>query len=240
MHRWAQLQKKKKQNLFEKCKKVCSEIVLNCFFLARLADRYSMVNEQTHTMHHNVDQSMWQTSESIDFIYSSHMWTQTTLSVSRVRFCGRSWGLKIYFRRNIVHLSEATRSFQKAGCVRNKLQFHTIQQNQKSFLWMQDWGWMVYPHLNYGIWSSQFFTETRTSKIRVTNTSASSAAMGLWAEAAVTSRWASAHCYTSTSRRQLLVTPTVNLFTTFVFVRVKTKVFLTRLLHMSHLFHKLW
>ena len=30
--------------------------------------------------------------------------------------------------------SEATRSFQSAGCVRNKLQFHTAQQNQKSFL----------------------------------------------------------------------------------------------------------
>ena len=33
---------------------------------------------------------------------------------------------------------EATRSFQSAGCVRNKLQFRTVQQNQKSFLWMQD------------------------------------------------------------------------------------------------------
>ena len=33
--------------------------------------------------------------------------------------------------------SEVTRSFQSAGCVRNKLQFRTAQQNQKSFLWMQ-------------------------------------------------------------------------------------------------------
>ena len=30
--------------------------------------------------------------------------------------------------------SEAARSFQSAGCVRNKLQFRTAQQNQKSFL----------------------------------------------------------------------------------------------------------
>ena len=29
--------------------------------------------------------------------------------------------------------SEATRVFQLAGCVRNKLQFRTVQQNQKSF-----------------------------------------------------------------------------------------------------------
>ena len=34
--------------------------------------------------------------------------------------------------------SEAIRLFQSVGCVRNKLQFRTVQQNQKSFLWMQD------------------------------------------------------------------------------------------------------
>ena len=41
--------------------------------------------------------------------------------------------------------SEVIRLFQSVGCARNKLQFHTVQQNQKSFLWMQDWGWMVFP-----------------------------------------------------------------------------------------------
>ena len=60
----------------------------------------------------------------------------------------------------VIHL------FQLLGCVRNKLQFRTVQQNQKSFLWMQDWGWMVSPHLMYGIWSSQFFTETRIRMIK--------------------------------------------------------------------------
>ena len=32
----------------------------------------------------------------------------------------------------VIHL------FQSVGCVRIKLQFRTVQQNQKSFLWMQD------------------------------------------------------------------------------------------------------
>ena len=59
----------------------------------------------------------------------------------------------------VIHL------FQSVGCVRNKLQFHTVQQNQNSFLWMQDWGWMVSPHLIYGIWSSQFL-ETRIRVIK--------------------------------------------------------------------------
>ena len=56
--------------------------------------------------------------------------------------------------------------FQSVGCGRNKLQFRAVQQNQKWFLWTQDWGWTVYPHLIYGIWSSQFFTETRISVIK--------------------------------------------------------------------------
>ena len=32
----------------------------------------------------------------------------------------------------VIHL------FQSVGCVRNKLQFRTAQQHQKSFSWMQD------------------------------------------------------------------------------------------------------
>ena len=32
---------------------------------------------------------------------------------------------------------EVTRSFQSVGCLRNKLQFRTAQQNLKSFPWMQ-------------------------------------------------------------------------------------------------------
>ena len=33
---------------------------------------------------------------------------------------------------------EAIRLFQSVGRVRNKLQFRTVQQSQKSFLWIQD------------------------------------------------------------------------------------------------------
>ena len=34
---------------------------------------------------------------------------------------------------NSVHFSEAAHSFQRVGCVRNRLQIHTVQQNPKSF-----------------------------------------------------------------------------------------------------------
>ena len=39
--------------------------------------RYSVVSEQTCTIDHKMDQSVWQTIKSIDFIHSSHMWIQT-------------------------------------------------------------------------------------------------------------------------------------------------------------------
>ena len=72
------------------------------------------------------DQSLGQTPESIDFIYSSYMWIQTVLScgkhcqtmqtgtVSGLRFCRRSWRLKIHFWRNIVR-------FRKPYLCSNKL-----------------------------------------------------------------------------------------------------------------------
>ena len=53
--------------------------------------------------------------------------------------------------------------FQQVECARNKLQFHTVQQNQKSSLWMQDWGLTVFPLLISGIWLFQSLeTQLRT------------------------------------------------------------------------------
>ena len=76
---------------------------------------YSMVSEQICTIDHKMDQSLWQTIISFDFLHSSYMWLQTILSCGRhfhtmqigivwtLRYCRRSWGFKIYIRWNIVH-----------------------------------------------------------------------------------------------------------------------------------------
>ena len=135
----------------------------------------SMVSEQTCTIDRKMDQS-WQTIISFDLLHSSFMWIQTVLSrgkhcqtmqtgtVSRLRLCRRSWGFKIYIRWNIVLFWKSYVCINQLD-VRNKLQFRKVQQNQKSFRWMQDWGWMVYPYLIYGIWPSQFL-ETRIRVIK--------------------------------------------------------------------------
>ena len=54
-------------------------------------------------------------------------------TVSRLRFCKRSWGFKIYFGWNIV-FSEVIHLFREVRCVRHKLLFRPVQQNQKSFV----------------------------------------------------------------------------------------------------------
>ena len=101
---------------------------------------YSMVSEQTCTINHKMDQSLWQTIISFDLLHSSYMWTQTVLScgkhfqtmqigiVSRLRFGRRSWGFEIYVRWNVMRFWEVIHLFQSVGCVRNKLQFRTVQQ----------------------------------------------------------------------------------------------------------------
>ena len=40
---------------------------------------YFMVSEQTCTSSHQMDQSLWQTLDSLDFLHSPHMWIQTIL-----------------------------------------------------------------------------------------------------------------------------------------------------------------
>ena len=71
---------------------------------------------ETCTCCHQMDQSLRQTPESFDFLYTLHEWIKAILScgkhcktmqigtVSRLRCCGRSWGFKIHFCRNIVRV----------------------------------------------------------------------------------------------------------------------------------------
>ena len=94
----------------------CSEmLILGQYWTAR----YSMVIEQTCTIDYKMDQSLWQTIISFDLLHSSYMWLQLILScgkhckimqigtVSRLRFCRRSWGLKISFRWDIMHFRKS-------------------------------------------------------------------------------------------------------------------------------------
>ena len=131
--------------------KVCSQIVLKCLYLARVGrpDILWFVNELARSI------TIWTTIISFDLLHSSYMWIQTVLScgehcqtmqigtVSRLRFYRRSWGLKKnYFRWNIVRFFKGIRLFWSVGCVRNKLQFRTVNRIRNHILGRRiEFGW---------------------------------------------------------------------------------------------------
>ena len=48
--------------------------------------------------------------------------------------------------------SEVEHSFLQVGSARNKLQYHTVQQNLKLSLWMLLFAWTEYSRLIFGTW----------------------------------------------------------------------------------------
>ena len=163
---------------------VCSQIALKCPYVAcmwpALGDLifYGSCTNLLLLAYHSMDQSLWRNVQ--------HVWSHTvithansnTIVMWEIQHNSADWDcfktpilqeiLRIQNLHQVEHCAflEVIRLFQSVGCVRNKLQFRTVQQNRKSSLWTQDWGWTVYPYLIYGIWSSQFFTETRIRVIK--------------------------------------------------------------------------
>ena len=137
-----------------------SSIPFHFFFFSFMFNLLHFVLHFFHNLEGSINTAyfVWKETDSTD---DSHL-----LTVSRLRFCRRSWGCKNLHQEAHCAFLEVIRLFQSFLCVRNGLQFRTVQQNQKSFLWTQDWGWTVCPHFIYGIWSSQFFTETRIRVIK--------------------------------------------------------------------------
>ena len=166
MHWWSSFQRRRLKSVGE-LSKVSSQIVLKCLYLARIgrpifhgqwtnlrgrlqngqkfvtnAWIYWSLTSITHVNPNNI--VMW------EILLSNADWDCfRTLILREI--------LKTQNQLRVEHCAflEAIHLFQPAGCVRNKLQFHTVQQNQKSSLWMQDWGEMVLLLLIYGIWSFQ-------------------------------------------------------------------------------------
>ena len=103
-----------------------------------------------------MDQGLWQTSESIDFIYSSYLWMQTILScgkywqtmqtgtVSGFWLRRRSWRFKIHFWRNIVRFWKSYICSNKLGVQETNCCFSQFNRiwNHLSGHWTEI-GWVV-------------------------------------------------------------------------------------------------
>ena len=140
--------------------KVCSQIVLKCKNLARIGrpDILWSVNKLARSIPKWTKACDKRLTRLISYIhhtceYKQYCHVGNTAKQCRLGlfqdsdFAGDLWGLKIYIRWSIVRFLEVIHLSQSVGSVRNTLQFRTVQQNQKSIIWMQDWGWMVSPHL---------------------------------------------------------------------------------------------
>ena len=119
MHWWPSFQRRRieiRGRIVKSMLSNCSEMLIRGI---NWKTRHYVVGQQTCKGSHKMDQSLLQTIISFDLSHSSYMWVQTILScgkhcqtmqtgtVSRLRFCKRSWGYKIYIRWNIVHFGKS-------------------------------------------------------------------------------------------------------------------------------------
>ena len=142
--------------------KVCSQIVLKCLYLARIVrpDILWSVNKLARSITERTKACDKRLSRLISYIhhrcdYKQYCHVGNTAkqcrfgTVSRLRFCGEN--LRIQNLHQVgSHTNHGRKQlFQSVGCVRNKLQFRTVQQNQKSFglLGCRCKEWTVHPRL---------------------------------------------------------------------------------------------
>ena len=108
-----------------------------------------MVSEQTCTIEHKngpklVTNYLVLSLTSITHVITNNIVMWETLHINADWDCFKTPILREILRienqLRAEHCAfwEVIRSFQSVGCAINKLQFRTVQQNQKSCLWMQD------------------------------------------------------------------------------------------------------
>ena len=129
--------------------RIVKSVLSNCCEMLTLGTywttRYSMVSEETCTIDHKMDPKhvtndylVWSPTFIIQ-VNTNNIVMWETLQNNANWDCFKTPTLQEILRtRNLLQVelsvfSEATRSFQPDGCVRNKLRFRTAQQNQKSF-----------------------------------------------------------------------------------------------------------
>ena len=90
MHRWPPLQRK-----IEICRRIVKSLPSNWSKMLVLGTYwktwYSLFSEQTCTIDHKMDQSLWQTIESFDLLHSSYMWIHTVLPCGKHQHNNAGW-----------------------------------------------------------------------------------------------------------------------------------------------------
>ena len=166
----------------ETCGRIVQSMLSNCsemiIFDTNWKTWYSPVSEQTCTINHKMDQSMWQNAWIVWYhTFITHVNTNS-IAMWVVLLNNADWDFfKAPILQEILRIqnllleehwaySAVIHSIQSVGCARNKLQFHTVQQNPKSSLWMRDWGWLVSPLSICGILLFKYLASQLTTIIQ--------------------------------------------------------------------------
>ena len=128
----------------------CSQIVLKCLYLARIGrpDILWSVYKLARSITKWTKACDKRLNRLISYIHHSYEYKQycdvcNTAKQSRLRLFQDSDLQEILMTPTLLRVEhcaflEVIHLFQQVGCVRNKLQFRTVQQNQKSFPWTLD------------------------------------------------------------------------------------------------------
>ena len=130
---------------------VCSQIVLKCFYLARIGrpDILWSVNKFARSITKWTKACDKRLNRLISYIHHTCEYKQycevgNTAKPCRLGlfqdsdFAGDLEDSKSTSGGTFLRFWKSYICSKKVGCARNKLQFHTVQQNQKSSLWTQD------------------------------------------------------------------------------------------------------
>ena len=129
---------------------MCSQIVLKCLYLARIGR--PDIRWSVHKFARSItkwtkacDKRLSRLISYIHYTCDCKQYCHVGNTAKQCRLdCFKTPILQEILRIQSLHLVEhgafleAIHLFQSVGCVRNKLQFRTAQQNQKSIPWMQD------------------------------------------------------------------------------------------------------
>ena len=130
--------------------KVCSQIVLKYFYLSRIgrSDILWSGNKLARSITKWTKICDKRLSRLISYVHHTCEYKQYCRVGNTAKQCRLGLFQDSDFAGDLEYskstsdetcaFSEVKHLFQSVGCVRNKLQFRTVQQNQKSFLWTQD------------------------------------------------------------------------------------------------------
>ena len=128
--------------------RVCSPIVMKCLYLARIGrlDILWSVNKLARSTTKWTKACDKRLNRLISYIHHTSEYRQYCHVCNTAKQCKLGLFQDSDFAGDLEDSKstsgdaflEVLHLFRSVGCVRNKLQFRTVQQIQKSFLWMQD------------------------------------------------------------------------------------------------------